>query len=179
MDSKNNTGAKGLVEVYTGDGKGKTTCAVGLAVRCAGQGFRVLFAQFLKGRSTGEIDPLKKLGVKVIRSESVTKFIPDMAPSELALCRHEQNKVFDAVRQDMDGYGLVVLDEIFGAVSTGMIDKNDVITLINQKPAGTELVLTGRGAPDEIIKLADYVSEIKAVKHPYEKGIAARRGIEY
>lgn len=175
----NNICFKGLVEIYTGDGKGKTTAATGLAVRSAGQGFKVLFAQFLKGRATGEIEPLKKLGVDVIRNESVIKFIPDMTPCELKQCRDLQRKIFDTVKKNIGQYDLVVLDEIFGAVATGMIDIKDVTTLIKQKPTGTELVLTGRGAPDEIIALADYVSEIKCVKHPYSKGIPARAGIEY
>lgn len=170
---------KGLVEIYTGDGKGKTTASVGLAVRAAGSGLRVLFAQFLKGRQTGEIEPLLRFGVHVVRSEAVTKFIPYMTPAEKEECRRAQHSVLKEAEDGLAQSDVVILDEVFGAVSTGMIGEQDVISLIKNKPAGTELVLTGRGAPESIVSLADYVSEIKAVKHPYEKGMTARRGIEF
>ncbi|MEG6571514.1 cob(I)yrinic acid a,c-diamide adenosyltransferase [[Clostridium] cellulosi] len=170
---------RGLIHVYTGDGKGKTTAAVGLCVRAAGSGLRVLFAQFLKGRKTGEIAPLEKIGVDILRSEVVKKFIPDMTQEERAECRTAQKGIFEKARKSIPDYDLVVLDEVFGAIATGMVDKEEVIRLIREKPEGTELVMTGRDAPKEIIELADYVSEIGQIKHPYEKGINARKGIEY
>jgi cob(I)alamin adenosyltransferase len=170
---------EGLVQIYTGDGKGKTTAAAGLAVRAAGTGLRVLFAQFLKGRPTGEIEPLKKLGVTVIRSEDVTKFIPQMSPAELEKCRLGQHETLDAVKEGIAGSDVVILDEVFGAIAAGMIEIGDIISLIEQRPRGTEIVLTGRGAPARLVALADYVSDIKAVKHPYDKGVMARKGIEY
>lgn len=169
----------GLIHVYTGDGKGKTTAAVGLCVRAAGSGFRVLFAQFLKGRKTGELAPLEKIGVDVLRSEEIKKFIPDMTQEELEKCCAAQEDIFKKAKESMPDYDLVVLDEIFGAISAGMIDKEAVIELAGEKPNSTELVMTGRGAPEEIIGLADYVSEISPIKHPYDKGINARKGIEY
>lgn len=169
----------GLVHIYTGDGKGKTTASVGLAVRAAGVGKRVLFSQFLKGRPTGELGPLKKIGVCVIRSEAVTKFIPYMTGQELFECKKNQQAVFSEVEDKINSFDVVILDEIIGAVSTGMISLEEVTGLIKERPDGTEIVLTGRDAPQELIKLADYVSEIKAVKHPYDKGISAREGIEY
>lgn len=170
---------RGLIHIYTGDGKGKTTAAVGLCVRATGSGLRVLFAQFLKGRKTGEIASLGKIGVDILRSEEIIKFIPDMTQEELAECRAAQQDIFKRVKQSMPDYDLVVLDEVFGALATGMVDKEAVIRLIKKKPDGTELVLTGRGAPQEIIELADYVSEIRPIKHPFDKGINARKGIEY
>lgn len=170
---------KGLVHVYTGDGKGKTTAAVGLAVRAAGAGKRVLFSQFLKGQPTAELEPISRLGITVLRSDEVTKFIPYMNAQELKDCRQEQQQVFDTIRSDVQNYDMVILDEIFGAISTGMIETQKVIELIKEKPDRLELVFTGRGAPEQIVELADYVSDIHAVKHPYDKGIPARKGIEF
>lgn len=170
---------RGLVHIYTGDGKGKTTAAVGICVRAAGSGLRVLFSQFLKGRPTGELEPLSKIGVEIVRGDAVTKFIPYMTDEELKKCREEQQSIFDAVCRSINDYDVVVLDEIFGAIETGMIKKSSVLTLIREKPKSTELVLTGRNAPEELTELADYLSEIKHIKHPYEKGINGRKGIEY
>lgn len=170
---------EGLIHVYTGDGKGKTTAAVGLAVRAAGSGMKVLFAQFLKGQPTGEITPLERLGVTVVRSDEVKKFIPNMTPQELEECRAAQQRVLDAVKAEIGRYDLAVLDEVCAAVTTGMIDIGDVIALIENRPRGTEIVLTGRDAPQRFIELADYVSKIKPLKHPFERGIGARKGIEY
>lgn len=170
---------KGLVHIYCGDGKGKTTAAVGLAVRAAGSGLRVMFVQFLKGRETGELGPLRLAGVNVKRSEDVKKFIPYMTPEELEICRREQHECFEAAEKAAAECDLLVLDEALGAVETGMIDLKELTQFVESRPAGLELVLTGRKAPPEVIALADYVSEIKAVKHPFDKGVAARRGIEY
>lgn len=169
----------GLVHIYTGDGKGKTTAAVGLAVRAAGVGKRVLFSQFLKGRPTGELDSLKKIGVEIVRSGAVTKFIPYMNEQELAECKKSQQAVFNEVKSKAGSFDVVILDEIIGAAGTGMISLEDAAEFVKKKPEGTELVLTGRDAPPELIALADYVSDIKAVKHPYDKGVNAREGIEY
>lgn len=169
----------GLIHVYTGGGKGKTTAAAGMCIRAAGNGMSVLFAQFLKGRPTGETAQLEKCGVFVVRSPLVTKFIPYMNESELTECRREQRLIFETVQKYAPEYNIVVLDEVFGAISTGMINKEDLIEFIKGKPSGTELVLTGRDAPEDLIALADYVSDIKQVKHPYDSGVTARKGIEY
>jgi len=170
---------KGLVHIYTGDGKGKTTAAVGLAVRAAGDGLRVLFVQFLKGQATGELGPLRALGMDIVRSPGVKKFIPDMTMQERDECRVAQQACLRAAIDGAARYDLVILDEAIGAAETGMIDIDALEELVKHKPAPLELVLTGRGAPQRLIELADYVSEIKAVKHPYDKGIGARKGIEY
>lgn len=170
---------EGLIHIYTGDGKGKTTAAVGLAVRAAGSGLKVLFAQFLKGQATGETQPLKKLGVTVFRSDAVTKFIPYMTKAELDECRTAQHRIFDEAKAGIAQYDVIILDEVCSAVSTGMIDVKEVVSMMEQRPRGTEIVLTGRDAPNELVALADYVSDIKAVKHPFDRGITARQGIEY
>lgn len=169
---------KGLVHIYTGNGKGKTTAAIGLACRAAGAGKRVLIAQFLKGRDTGELASLKILGIKMLRTD-VKKFVPYMTEEERTECKAGQESCFRAICGLLADYDLVVLDEILGAISMKMVGLEDVVNLIQDKPDSVELVLTGRGAPNELIALADYVSDIQCVKHPYEKGIQARRGIEF
>jgi cob(I)alamin adenosyltransferase len=168
----------GLVQIYTGDGKGKTTAAIGLACRAVGVGQKVLIVQFLKGSDTGELESLKILGIKVERG-NVKKFIPYMTQDELTDCKKQQENCFQTAKENMGGFDLVVLDEIIGAVAMNMIDMEAVVELIKSKPKTTELVLTGRGAPDELVNLADYVSEIKCIKHPFEKGVKARKGIEF
>jgi cob(I)alamin adenosyltransferase len=169
----------GLVHIYMGDGKGKTTAAAGLALRAAGSGFRVMFVQFLKGRPTGETGPLEKLGVKVVRSESVKKFIPEMSAAELEECRREQQACLEAARSGAGDYDLIVLDEALAAAETGMISEDELCAFITSRPRGLELVLTGRSASRRLLLAADYVSQIKCVKHPYDRGVGARRGIEF
>jgi cob(I)alamin adenosyltransferase len=170
--------SNGLIHIYTGEGKGKTTAAIGLACRAAGVGQKVLIVQFLKGSDTGELASLKMLGIKVERGD-VKKFIPYMTQDELTDCKKQQENCFKIAKDNMDKFDLLVLDEIIGAVSMNMIDMEAVVKLIQNKPKTTELVLTGRGSPDELVGLADYVSEIKCIKHPFQKGIKARKGIEF
>ncbi len=169
---------EGLVHIYTGDGKGKTTAAMGLACRAVGAGLKVLVVQFLKGRDTGELSSLKKLGIPVLRTE-VTKFISYMTDAERADCKKQQEACFVEAKKQLAAYDLVVFDEIIGAVAAQMLSLEEVLACVQNKPAGTELVLTGRNAPKELVDLADYVSEIKGVKHPFAKGIKARKGIEF
>lgn len=171
--------SKGLFHLYMGDGKGKTTASVGLAVRAVGQGMRVMFVQFLKGRTTGEIEPLQKLGVTVVRSAGVTKFIPDMLSHELADCRSAQQECLDAAKAGAAQCDLLIMDEALGALEMGMLGLDELIGLAQSRPEGLELVMTGRNAPPQLLVLADYVSDIRAVKHPYTKNVGARRGIEY
>jgi cob(I)alamin adenosyltransferase len=173
---------KGLVHIYTGDGKGKTTAAVGLGIRACGRGLRVLMVQFLKGADTGEIHTLKRLepGFTLYRSTETKKFTWNMNAEELRQTAESQKSIFDyAVEAAKSGnWDMVILDEVMGALGTGMLRLKDIAEFIGAKPEGLELVLTGRNAPAELIGLADYVSEIKAVRHPMEKGIPARIGIE-
>lgn len=173
---------KGLTHIYTGNGKGKTTCAVGLGIRAYGRGFKVLMVQFLKGADTGELAALAKLepGFKVYRGKEVKKFTWNMNEEELKELRKSMQEVFDfAVREASGGHwDMLILDEILGSISSGLVDVKDVACFIRNKPQHMELILTGRNAPDELVQIADYVSEIKKVKHPYERGIPAREGIE-
>jgi len=173
---------KGLVHIYTGDGKGKTTASIGLGIRAYGRGFRVLLIQFMKGMGTGEVATINELSPRFTlhRGKGIKKFTWQMNEEEFEKLKEDQRKVFEytseAVRSGK--WDLIILDEIMGAISSKVIPLEEVVELVKNKPDELELVLTGRDAPQELIELADYVSEIKAVKHPMEKGIPARKGIE-
>ncbi|HEX2926039.1 MAG TPA: cob(I)yrinic acid a,c-diamide adenosyltransferase [Ruminiclostridium sp.] len=173
----------GLVHIYTGDGKGKTTAAIGLGIRACGNNMKVLMVQFLKSSNTSELCSLKRLepDFTVKRGFCCRKFVWNMTEQELEEARKEAGEIFLDVKNliQQDRYDLVILDELLGVISLGFIGENDVIGMIKSKPERTELVLTGRNAGERLIEAADYVSEIKPVKHPYEKGISARKGIEF
>lgn len=173
---------KGLVHIYTGDGKGKTTAAIGLGMRAYGRGFKVLMVQFLKGAETGEMYTIEALGSRFAlhRGKEIKKFTWAMNEKELHETREIQRDIF-AYAQEQAASGewqLLILDEIMGAISTGMIPLQDVQALLQNKPEALEVVLTGRNAPVELVGLADYVSDIQCVKHPMQKGMPARTGIE-
>lgn len=170
---------KGLVHIYTGDGKGKTTAAIGLAVRAAGAGKKVLFAQFMKGRPSSEIGPLESLGIAVLRSTSNSKFVFQMNAQEKQQYKAENSDFFDNITGMAAPYNLLILDEIISAVTTGMLTTGQVANFIQNKPLPLEVVLTGRDCPEEILQLGDYISNINCCKHPYNKGVEARKGIEF
>ncbi len=169
---------KGLIQVYTGDGKGKTTAALGQALRAVGQKMKVIIIQFIKGdRNCGEHYFAEKYHlfdiVQLNRGDSFTQTL-----AELRLIT-EQTLSFAEEILTKDEYDMVILDEIFVALSKKLITTSQVIALITKKPEKVELILTGRGAPLEVIQRADLVTEMVAVKHPFKKGITARRGVEY
>ncbi len=172
----------GLVHVYTGDGKGKTSAAIGLAVRAAGRDLKVVFIQFLKSEDSGEVILLEKYIplVKVLRFNTQNKFIWNMNDDERQLLRAETREGFNAadrysVKGDCD---ILVLDEIFGSCRNGFVNEDEILTLIKNRNSVVELVLTGRDAPEKIIEASDLVTEMKNIKHPFDKGIKARIGIE-
>lgn len=173
---------KGLVEIYTGNGKGKTSSSVGLCVRARGHGFKVLFVQFLKGSKTGEIEPLEALGVKVLRDETTSKFIFQMNDAEKESYKKIQTELFVKAYEKASDFDVLVLDEIIGALSTNMVDIEKLLKFLKEKPEGTEVVMTGRANGELLNKLspyADLISEINMVKHPFQVGIDAREGIEF
>lgn len=173
---------KGLVHIYTGDGKGKTTAALGLGIRAYGRGFRVLMVQFLKGAETGEMHTLKKLepGFILYRGTEIKKFTWEMSEAELMQTKKAQETIFDYVLNAAASgdWDMIILDEVMGALAAGMLDLKAVAAFIKGKPEKLEIVLTGRNAPAELVELSDYLSEIHAVKHPMEKGVPPRKGIE-
>ncbi len=166
----------GLVHLYTGDGKGKTTAAVGLCVRAAGRGLRVVFVQFLKNGQSGELAPLRSLGVNV-RSGGVGTFVSRMSETEKKETRERMNALLsETLEMPAD---LLVLDEACVAVSLGMLDEGLLRKAVEERPDGRELVLTGRGAKPWMREAADYVTVMEGEKHPFNRGVAAREGIEY
>lgn len=177
---------KGLVQVYTGHGKGKTTAAFGLALRAAGQGNKVLIYQFLKPPSLelGERFALASAGLS-IRIEALDSRW-DMAASfddqeAVARTRAAIHQVLAGLTETAQkrSYDVLVLDEIVFCLGHGLADMEDVRTLIDRRDAAVEIVLTGRDAPAELVELADLVTEMKMVKHPFDRGVPARRGIDY
>jgi cob(I)alamin adenosyltransferase len=170
---------KGLVQVYTGDGKGKTTAALGLALRAVGHRMKVLMIQFMKGNLYGELESSKRLSpyltlIQVGRETFISKPNPD--PKDLQLARQGFSVAKRAIQNRE--YDIVILDEINLAIDYGLIPLNDLLQLIDSKPETVELVLTGRYVNTEIIKRADLVTEMVDRKHYYEKGVPAREGIE-
>lgn len=171
---------RGLIQIYTGDGKGKTTAALGTAVRALGHGHKVHIVFFLKGDYPyGERDTLSKLPNLTFASFGTMKFIDPQHITDEE--RHEAALAFESARQAvMSGeYDLVIMDEINLAIYWKLVTLEEVMKLINDKPEKVEIILTGRLASPEIIKRADLVTECHAVKHPYDAGITARPGIEY
>ncbi len=170
---------KGYVHVYTGNGKGKTTSAIGLGIRAAGFGYKVHMIQFMKGRKYCElftIDKIKNFSYSQHgRDEFVNKKNPEQIDIDLA--REGFSKAEELIKSK--NFDMIILDEINVAVDFNLITLGEVLELITKKPAGLELVLTGRYANKEIIKIADYVTEMLEIKHPYQKGVQARKGCDF
>jgi len=172
---------RGLVHIYTGNGKGKTTAALGLSLRAVGRGFKVCFIQFLKGRmklGDGAFLALKRIRNFEHASYGTGKFVigkPSRRDFQEASRAFEHAK--DAIMKGK--YEVVVLDEITHAVNLGLIDIDEVIKLIQRKPSMVEIVLTGRAADKRLIDIADLVTEMREVKHPFSHGVRAREGIEF
>ncbi len=173
---------KGMVHIYYGDGKGKTTAAVGLILRALGNDFRVAFFQFIKGKPSGELEVFTQMeGVDIFRKEApATKngFIKSKPTLE---DKEKAEELLHSAKQTIENghYQLVVLDEALVAVSYGLIPVERLVEIIKDKPDDIEIVITGRGRPGILIDLADYVTEMREIKHPYKKGTSARKGIEY
>ena len=169
--------AKGYVQVYTGDGKGKTTAALGLALRAAGAEYRVFIGQFMKKGEYSEIKALKHLSAYVtIEQYGRTCFVSTPSEEDIRAAREGLEEVRQAVSSGE--YRIVILDELLVAVDFGLVPVEDVLQLISLRPPHVELVLTGRNAHPAIMDAADLVTEMREVKHYFHKGVAARRGIE-
>ncbi|MEW5953722.1 MAG: cob(I)yrinic acid a,c-diamide adenosyltransferase [Bacillota bacterium] len=173
---------KGLVLVFTGNGKGKTTSSLGMALRAWGQGMRVLVLQFIKGGwHYGELKAAELLGERFEIRPLGEGFIKDAGPD--ALKEHKKaaaNALATAAQEIKAGqYDLVILDEINYALGFGLVELVDVLKIIDEKPEALHLVLTGRNAAPEVVERADLVTEMKEIKHPFTKGIMAQKGIEF
>ena len=173
---------KGLIQVYTGDGKGKSTAAIGQAVRAAGHGFKVGFVSFFKDPEMfgyGEYESLRKLGIETfLFAKKHPHFYKKINLDEVRGECLNGVKLIKELLQDKS-WDMLVLDEINIAVRDGFLKEEEVLSLLDAKPEKLELVLTGRGATERILNKADLVSEIKEIKHPYNRGIRTREGIEY
>jgi cob(I)alamin adenosyltransferase len=168
---------RGLIQIYTGNGKGKTTAALGLAMRASGHGMKIIMIQFMKGVDSGEFSFIDKYHpFEIVQVSQGDCFIKPEEQLQI-----EANNTLDRALDEILSlkYDMVILDEIFVALHLNLLKIEQVIDLIDKKPEKLELVLTGRYAPLQIIERADLVTEMVMVKHPFTKGIAARCGIEY
>ena len=173
-------GARGTVQVYTGDGKGKTTAALGLGLRAWGHGARVLVIQFMKGRiNYGELEATRRLDGFDVEQYGRETFVDrdDPEAEDVALAQKALERAREIVAAN--AYDLVILDEVNVAVDYGLVAAKDILEIVAARPDEMELVLTGRNAPAAFVDAADLVSEVREIKHHYRDGVAARKGIEH
>ncbi|MFA7673063.1 MAG: cob(I)yrinic acid a,c-diamide adenosyltransferase [Clostridia bacterium] len=175
---------KGLIHVYTGDGKGKTTASAGIALRAAGQGMKVFFVQFQKAEDSGEIKMLRNMNnVEVWCICTFKKFFYYLNDSEKKSYIEEHAKAWEklteTIKAEPSKYDVLILDEALGAVSIGALDEHEILDFLKNKPEHLEVILNGRNASHDMMEAADYVSDIRSIKHPFDQGLSARKGIEY
>jgi ATP:corrinoid adenosyltransferase len=170
-----------MIHIYTGDGKGKTTASLGLVLRAYGSGRCAFVVQFLKGRDSAEIEVLERLGIKVLRNSTDYGFFPLTTDEKKAAMLRENNENLNIVAKLVrtGECDFLILDEVISAYNLGALDRKLVDELIEIRRDNFELVLTGREPPGHFVEKADYVSEIKKIKHPYDSGVKAREGIEF
>jgi cob(I)alamin adenosyltransferase len=170
----------GLIHIYCGDGKGKTTAAVGLAVRAAGAGKHVVFTQFFKDGSSSEIKVLQGVeNIQILHCNTVRGFWKRMTDTEKARARADYTQLLsEVIRLAMDA-DLLVLDEIISACNHGAVAEAAVADFLRSKPENLEVVLTGRNPSERLLSHADYVTQMQKIKHPYDRGIPARKGVEF
>ncbi len=175
---------RGLVHIYTGDGKGKTCCALGLVLRAVGWGWKVLFVQFFKRESdpSGEKNTIRTYlkDVELIRGDQKHPVFQKGRADERAV-RECVNALFTEAKRRLKQkeFHMVVLDEVMSAINGGYLGLEDVIEFVEKRPPSLEVILTGRDAPPELVKRADYVTEMLKIKHPFDEGIKARKGVEF
>jgi len=173
---------KGLIHVYYGYGKGKTTAALGLALRAAGSGMKVVIVQFLKDSNTCELSALKLIpNITVLRGTAAKVFACDMTPEQLERTREIHNGNLKKALSIVDSgrCGLLILDEALDAYQQELLDRGAFLEFVRHKPETLELVITGHKPEPAIIDCADYVTEMVKIKHPYDRGVSGRRGIEF
>lgn len=174
---------KGHIQIYTGDGKGKTTAALGLGLRAVGRGLKIIMIQFLKNGLSGELESVKNFESKfqIINFAQTNKFVKDMSFDEkeklYAVTQLELGRLYQIM--DSNVCDILILDEIFAALHVGLINTEQVSEIMKRKPEYMELILTGRKVPPEIAEKADLITEMKSTKHYADNGVKARSGIEY
>ncbi len=179
-DTKNDLESR--IHIYCGDGKGKTSAAIGLAVRAAGRGKKVLFARFLKNDDSGEVETLSRIpGICLKPCRKSFGFFYQMTKEQRQEAKEYYKRLFHDVWEEAveNGFDILVLDEIMAACRYGLVPEEDVTGCLKSRPGTLEVVMTGREPSHKMMDLADYVSEIRKIKHPFDKGIGARKGIEY
>lgn len=173
---------KGYIQIYTGNGKGKTTAAMGLSIRAAGNGMKVCIVQFLKAWKTGELNSLEKLdNIDVFRFQTIKKFTWQLNEEEFNALKLEVKKTYDFILEVFEEkkYDVVIVDEIMGALGAKLLTEQEILYLMDRKPETIELVMTGRNPTEAIINKADLVTEMNPIKHYYEQGVKSREGIEF
>lgn len=171
----------GLIHIYEGDGKGKTSAGIGLSVRCAGSGQKVLYTQFLKDDKSSELKVLEQIeGIHVVHCEKDFGFIFTLSPGGKEDARAFYTEHFRKISKMAveEGCRLLVMDEMIATYNLNMVDQQEVLEFLKNKPEELEVVMTGRDPAEELVELADYVSRVTKIKHPFDKGVAARVGIE-
>ncbi len=170
----------GRIHIYYGDGKGKTTAAMGQIMRAAGCGFKVLVFQFLKDNTSSERAVLEALpAVTCLPGRDDVKFYSQMNSDERTEAAHYNNKALDEIVKFCSPFDMLLLDEALCAVKLGLLNEDKLVSFLEHKPKELEIILTGHEASERILKLGDYVTKMCKVRHPYEKGVQARKGIEY
>ncbi len=171
---------KGKIHVYYGDGKGKTTAGMGQVIRAAGSGLQVLVFQFLKDNSGNERKILETIPkVTLLPGRDHVKFVNQMNRQELADLKHYNTKALDEIVKFCSPFDVLFMDEILCATQYGVLSEEKLLRFLEQKPRGLEIIMTGQEATDKILEISDYATQMTKVKHPYDRGISAREGIEF
>lgn len=173
---------RGMIHIYCGDGKGKTTAATGLAVRAAGAGMQVLFARFLKNENSGELRILDQIPeIEVLHLEKSYGFYRTLSDSDKAKMTAMYRKLWQNIEEKITNgaYDMLVIDELMAAYNYGILEQESVHRFLENKPEKLEIVMTGRNPSERLMELSDYISEIKKVRHPFDQQVTARKGIEF
>lgn len=169
-----------MIHIYCGDGKGKSSAAFGAALRAAGNGMQVLVSQFLKDGSSGELRALSKIeNVTILTEMKPNKFLWDMNQKELEETREIYHELFAKIGKISEDYQVIILDEIVAAYQNNMVDRQMFLEFLKEQKENREIILTGRNPAPELLELADYITEMNKVRHPFDKGVQARKGIEF
>lgn len=179
--NSNDSGRKNeMLQLYYGDGKGKTSASIGAAIRCVGSGMKVLFVQFLKNGDSSECEILRQInGISLNVSDARYKLMDHLDPEKKSVHREGYEKVWEQIQSSAEKYDMIVLDELLDAIFCDYLDEKKIYSFLSKEKENREIIVTGHQCIDWIEQLSDYVSEVRAIKHPYDKGTVARKGIEF